>query len=102
MNKPEFVINSATGKKLMEWCNQGVSLDDVQKEINATTTLEGLKHLYQKYNSLKQQIQPLIISRKTEIENTTQIIDNKQIIQSSKTIQENGINNSNTASRSSE
>lgn len=97
MNKPEFVINSATGKKLMEWCNQGVSLDDVQKEINATTTLEGLKHLYQKYNSLKQQIHPLIISRKTEIENTTQIIDNEQIIQSSKTIQENGINSNTTS-----
>lgn len=95
MNKPEFVINSATGKKLMEWCNQGVSLDDVTKEIISATTLEGLRHLYQKYSSLKQQIHPLIISRKAEIENTTQIIDNKQIVQSSKTIQENGINISN-------
>jgi len=97
MNKPEFIINSATGKKLIEWCNQGVSLDAVQKEINATTTLEGLKHLYQKYNSLKQQIQPLIIARKSEIENTTQIIDNKQIIQTSKIIQENGINSNTTS-----
>lgn len=97
MNKPEFVINSATGKKLIEWCNQGVSLDDVKKEIKSATTLEGLKHLYQKYSSLKQQIHPLIISRKTEIENTTQIINNEQIIQSSKTIQENGINSNTTS-----
>ena len=98
--KPEFIITSDVGKQLKDWCNQGVSLDDVQKEINATTTIEGLRHLYQKYNSLKQQIHPLIISRKSEIENTAQIIDNKQIIQSSKTIQENGINSSST-SRSS-
>lgn len=97
MNKPEFVINSATGKKLMEWCNQGVSLDDVKKEIISATTLEGLRHLYQKYSSLKQQIHPLIISRKAEIENTTQIIDNKQIVQSSKTIQENGISSNTTS-----
>ena len=95
MDKPEFVINSATGKKLIEWCNQGVSLDDVKKEINATTTLEGLRHLYQKYNSLKQQIHPLIMARKSEIENTAQIVDNKQII-NTKTIQQNGISNSNT------
>ena len=95
--KPEFIITSEVGKKLKEWCNQGVSLDDVIKEINATTTLEGLRHLYQKYNSLKQQIHPLIITRKNEIENTTQIVDNKQII-NTKSIQQNGINNSNTAS----
>ena len=94
--KPEFIITSDIGKKLKLWCNQGVSLDDVKKEINATTTLEGLRHLYQKYNSLKQQIHPISISRKSEIENTVQIIDNKQIIQSSKTIQENGINSSST------
>jgi len=95
--KSEFIINIDTGKKLKAWCNQGVSLDDVKKEINATTTLEGLRHLYQKYNSLKQQIHPLIITRKNEIENTTQIVDNKQII-NTKSIQQNGINNSNTAS----
>ena len=100
MDKPEFVINSATGKKLMEWCNQGVSLDDVKKEINATTTLEGLRHLYQKYNSLKQQIHPLIMTRKSEIENTAQIVDNKQII-NPKTIQNNGIDSSRTTTSSS-
>lgn len=92
--KPEFVINSDVGKKLKFWCNQGISLDRVMKEINTTTTLEGLRHLYQKYGSLKQQIKPLIIDRKSEIENNMQIIDNKQIIQSSKPIQENGINSS--------
>ena len=27
MDKPEFVINQATGKKLKEWCAEGVSLE---------------------------------------------------------------------------
>ena len=93
--KPEFIINSDVGKQLKTWCNQGISMDDVKLEIKTATTLEGLKHLYQKYNSLKQQIKPLIIDRKSEIENTTQIVDNKQII-NTKTITNNGINNSNT------
>jgi len=100
MDKPEFVINASTGKKLIEWCNQGVSLEDVKKEINITTTLEGLRHLYQKYDALKQQIKPLIIERKSKIESTTQIVANKQIIQSSKSIQENGINSSNNSTSS--
>ena len=101
--KPEFIITSEVGKTLKAWCNEGVSLDDVKKEINATTTLEGLRHLYQKYNSLKQQIHPLIIARKSEIENTAQmIVDNKQIINPN-TIQNNGIDSSSKtpASRSS-
>lgn len=99
IDKPEFIINTSTGKKILDWCNQGVSLDDVKKEINATTTLEGLRHLYQKYNSLKQQIHPLIMARKSEIENTAQIVDNKQII-NTKSIQQNGIDSSNTTTSS--
>lgn len=91
--KPEFIITSKTGKKLKAWCNQGVSLEDVKQEIKATTTLEGLRHLYQKYISLQQQIKPLILDRKSEIENTVQIVDNKQII-NTKTIQQNGIDSS--------
>jgi len=93
--KPEFIITSAIGKQLKAWCNQGVSLEDVKQEISNTTTLEGLRHLYQKYGALRQQIKPLIIDRKAEIENTSQIIHNKHII-NPKTIQDNGIDSSNT------
>lgn len=91
--KPEFIINADTGKQLKAWCNQGISLEDIKQEISNTTTLEGLRHLYQKHSTLKQQIKPLIMDRKAEIENTTQmIVDNKQII-NPKTIHNNGIDN---------
>ncbi|UKM65366.1 ATP-binding protein [Flavobacteriaceae bacterium GSB9] len=89
--KPEFIIDSAVGKKLRNWCNQGISIDTIAQEINASTTLEGLRHLYQKYDSLKEQVKPLIIKRKSEIDSTSQIIDKEQIIQN-KTIKENGTN----------
>lgn len=95
--KSEFQIDASTGKKILEWCNQGVSLEDVQQEIKSTTTLEGLRHLYQKYESLKQEIKPLIIQRKSEIENNFQIIDNKEII-NTKTFTKNGTDNSSTNS----
>jgi hypothetical protein len=93
--KPEFFITSDVGQQLKSWCNQGASLEDVKQEIRNTTTLEGLRHLYQKHNSLKQQITPLIMDRKSEIENTSQIIQNKHII-NPKTIKDNGIDSSNT------
>ncbi|MBD0823471.1 AAA family ATPase [Aestuariibaculum marinum] len=92
---PEFVINSDVGKRLKDWCNQGVSLEDIKQEINATTTLEGLRLLYQKYDGLKTQIKPLIIERKSEIEGITQIVENKQIIQ---TNTNHGIESDNTTS----
>jgi hypothetical protein len=89
-DKPEFVINRATGKKLMEWCNVGVSIDEAKKEISVCETIEGLKHLYNKYSSLQQQIHPLILERKTVLDNVSnQIIDKKEIVKPSK-IQQNG------------
>lgn len=81
MNKPEFIINSATGRKLMQWCNQGLSLDQAKKELEVCTTLEGLRHLYQKYIGLKEFIHPLILNRKAEIEAVeNQVISDKEII----------------------
>jgi len=80
-NKPEFIIDSIIGKQLMNWCNEGVSLERVRKEINTCTTIERLKHIYNKHSALKQLIKPLIIERKNQIENSLNIIENKDIIQ---------------------
>jgi hypothetical protein len=40
MDAPEFIINSFTGKKLIEWCNSGITLDDVKVEIRESNSLE--------------------------------------------------------------
>ena len=81
MNKPEVIINSATGRKLLQFCNQGLSVDQARKEIETCTTIEGLKHLYQKYIGLKGLIHPLIINRKAELEAiTSQVVSRKEII----------------------
>ena len=91
MDKPEFVINAATGKKLIKWCNEGVSIEQAKQEINECTTIEGLKHLYNKFHSIKTQIRPHINQRKIEIDKLNeQVIDPKQIIQPIKT-QDHGI-----------
>ncbi|RKS01452.1 AAA family ATPase [Flavobacterium sp. 102] len=82
MNKPEFVINSATGKKLMEWCNKGVSVDNIKAEILQCQTIESLKTLYAKYPSVQNKIHPLIVERKEQLDGVNnQLISNEQVIE---------------------
>lgn len=92
-NKPEFIINQATGKKLMQWCNLGLSLEEAKQEIEACTSVEGLRHLYTKYNSLQAQIHPLLIQRKETLENINdQLIEKENIVEPLK-IKTNGTDN---------
>lgn len=92
MDKPEFIINSATGKKLIQWCNQGLSLEDIKQEILICETLEALKQLYAKYPSFKKEIHPLIIDRKESLDAIeTQVISKEEIIHQSNPI-ENDLN----------
>lgn len=79
--KPEFVINSSTGKKLIEWCNLGISVEIAMSEINSCENLEGLKHVYSKYPSLQKQIHNAIMNRKNQIENiASHLVDEKEIV----------------------
>ena len=90
MNKPEFVITKGTGRKLIDWCNQGISIEEAKKEIAACTTIEGLRHLYQKYNVLQKQLYTVIMERKQELESVkNQLIQPEEIIETTKTL-ENG------------
>lgn len=83
MNKPEFLINSEIGKQLIQWCNQGVSLETVEQEIKVCETLENLKKLYDKYPSFRKETYPLIMERKEQLENLSkQVIPNNEIVQS--------------------
>jgi hypothetical protein len=76
MDKPEFIINQATGKKLKTWCSEGISVEVIKKEIEMCQNLAGLKHIYDKYPSLNKELYPLIIERKNIIEDS-----NSQVIQ---------------------
>tara|TARA_R110002072_G_scaffold7503_2_gene40969 strand:+ start:765279 stop:766172 length:894 start_codon:yes stop_codon:yes gene_type:complete len=92
MAKPEFVINKATGKKLIAWCNEGVSIDEAIEEIKKATTLEGLKHIYSKYASIQKKIHPLILKRKSELDGISNQVINEEIIVKPKNIETNGAN----------
>lgn len=54
MNKPEFVIDSFIGKKILDWCNSGTNLQDAREKIKATKTVEELKGLYNQYSNWRE------------------------------------------------
>jgi hypothetical protein len=90
MDKPEILITKGVGRMLIDWCNQGVSIADAKKEIAECTTVEGLRHLYQKYLPLKKELNDTILNRKQEIESVkSMIVERKEIIHNNK-ISENG------------
>lgn len=79
--KPEFIINSSTGKKLIDWCNQGISIDKIKEEINACETADALKQVYGKYPNLSKELYPIVVARKEAIDNVSaQLIYDEEII----------------------
>lgn len=78
MDKPEFVIGKGTGKRLVEWCNSGVSVEQIKTEIAQSNSVEELRNLYKKYMSFQKEIHPIIMERKEEIESlNNQIVTEK-------------------------
>lgn len=50
--KPEFIINSFTGRKILDWCNSGLGEEDVRKQILACDSIEQLSVLYNQHYSM--------------------------------------------------
>jgi len=92
MDKPEFVITKGTGKRLIDWCNQGVSIVDAKKEIEKCSTIEGLRHLYQKYSGLRAELNDSFIDRKREIEAINEMVVNQNSITYKQNQEKDGIN----------
>jgi hypothetical protein len=82
MGKPEFIINSNTGKKLINWCNQGISIDKIKEQINTCESLEALKQIYNQYPNLSKELYPVVMSRKQVIDAVSnQLIDSHSVIE---------------------
>lgn len=79
VGKPEFIIDSLVGKKLFDWCNEGISLEDLKLQIETASNPDELKLIYNQNDSFKTELYPLIIKRNNEL-NTNQLINQELII----------------------
>lgn len=67
-DKPQFVITEATGELIKDWCMSGFKVSDIEAEIDQCTTIDGLRHIFQKYPEYRKRIEPAIYRRKAQIE----------------------------------
>ncbi|MBV7270145.1 AAA family ATPase [Winogradskyella luteola] len=84
MGKPEFIINEATGRKILLWCNQGENIDDVRAKIKQCNDLEQLRELYRQNYHIKEleadfKLQKETIQSKAQLLNPQNISNNGTI-----------------------
>ena len=67
MDKPEEVITPEHGKKILEWCNSGISIPEIKSQISTTQSVEQLRDILKAYPEYRKELDPLAISRKEEL-----------------------------------
>ena len=83
--KPDFIINSGTGKKILEWCNNGTSLEDVREQIKQCKELDKLRDLYQSHYTMIDLVEDFRLQKET-------ILSKKQLL-NPQNISSNGVTN---------
>jgi hypothetical protein len=66
--KSEFIINSATGKRILDWCNSPIKEDDVKKKIEECLSVSELMALYKEYPSFQAPLKGLYQAKKDQLE----------------------------------
>jgi hypothetical protein len=84
-DKPEGIITPEYGKRILDWCNASIGVDEVKKLIQTATTIDELRAILKEYPEFRSQLEPLAIARKEEL--------NKNLINATK-IGGNGIDQS--------
>jgi hypothetical protein len=68
MDKPEAIITQEHGRRILQWCNKGTSLEEVILQVNSATSIEHLRQLYKENPEYQGQLQPLLVARKEQIQ----------------------------------
>ena len=62
--KPQFVINSNTGKKILEWCNSNMTKGELQVKVSECNNLSELRNLYNENLELAKTIEQDFVAKK--------------------------------------
>ena len=76
MDKDKFIITEDTGKQVLEWCKNGVKVDDIKNEISKTTSIEQLTEIYKLYPSMYSMLAGDFEHQKGVIYNNLKLIQN--------------------------
>lgn len=67
MDKPPFLINENTGKRIKRWCVEDFNINDLIHQISESEKIEQLVGIYNDYPLQRNQIQPYLTARKKEL-----------------------------------
>lgn len=67
--KPEFMISTATGKKILEWCNSPNSKEDILNHLNECLSVSELMKLYKNNPEFQKTLNTDFIKKKEQLEN---------------------------------
>lgn len=91
MGKPEFVISENTGRKILDWCNNGMNVDNVRQQINAAVSIEELTGIYNTYPEWYPLLKSDFADKKAALQSN---VNPNPIIYLNQKINSNGINTS--------
>lgn len=66
-NKSEFTITPTTGKIILDWCNDGVTMEMIKAEILKAETIEELTSVYKQFPEWNQQLLADFTKKKNEL-----------------------------------
>lgn len=66
--RPEFMINTATGKHILDWCTSPVKEQDIKQKIEGCLSVSQLMELYREHPSFQMPLKALYQSKKTQLE----------------------------------
>lgn len=96
MGKPEFIISEHTGKRILDWCNSGVSVETVRNDIAKAQTVEELNSIYHQHPDWYPLLTTDFLNKKASI---LEAENNKPVINYLQNYIQNG--NSNNATNAS-
>ena len=68
MGKPDFTITPTTGQIILDWCNDGVTVEMIRQQINTAKTIEELTAIYHKYPEWYQQLTSGFMQKKMQLQ----------------------------------
>lgn len=63
-DKPETIITAEHGKRILKWCNEGISIDEVKQQIQDAKTVDELRNILKSFPEFRKEIEVLAIKRK--------------------------------------
>jgi predicted nucleotidyltransferase len=69
--KPQFLINSNSGKRILEWCNSSMTRPELQQKIVECMTIKELTDLYNNNLDMAKSVEQEFVEKKNLLQSLT-------------------------------